>query len=156
MKYLINFLFISVSFISIGQNTYFDLKKDTVKLDTAKTNIIVCFSTNSCHDCYITLEKFFYYSDAYTNKDLNISTLSFIDSSSLNNISMRKVFYNNSKYYFPAVKQRLFTAKKEEKCILFNTELDERLFPVVCVWKGESRNFFTYEDFITYYSLNNY
>ncbi len=156
MKFLINILFIVVSFISISQNIYFDLKKDSVVLDTTKTNIIVCFSTNSCHDCYITLEKFFYYSDAYANKDINISTLTFMDNSSLNNISMRKVFYNNSKYYFPAIKQRLFTIKQEGRCILFNKELDDRLFPIVCVWKGDNKRFFTYKDFIMYYSSNNY
>lgn len=156
MKILISILFALISITSIGQNMFINLKKDTITLDTTKTNIIVCLSTNSCHDCYLTLEKFFYYSDAYNNKDLNISTLSFIDSSFLDNISTRKVFYNNSKYYFPTVKQRLFTAKKEGKCILFNKELDERLFPIVCVWKGESRKFFTYKDFITYYSSNNY
>ncbi len=140
MKILLNIFFILFYSLAFGQNIFVDLRKNVIELDTAKTNIIICISTNSCHDCYQEFNDFLSSVGLYVEKDINIVILSFWDSISLGDISNRKLFYNTSKFNFPYVKQKLFTKKTKGNACFLVIKWRKDYFHI-CTEKGEEIKF---------------
>lgn len=153
MKQKIALFILSVIAINttISQNLkFYDLKCDEITLDTLKTNILIFISTNSCHSCYVDINKYLDNSGLYKDNNLNISTISFLEQEELNNIDTRKIFYNASKYYFPNIKLRLFCDVKKYK-FLCDKDIDEKLFPIIIIIQKDTKIIFEkYTNFFNY------
>ncbi|MBQ4420796.1 MAG: redoxin domain-containing protein [Bacteroidales bacterium] len=139
---------LTVSSIMSQNLNFYDLRYDKVSLDTNKPHLLIFVSTNSCHNCYLEVEKYLESHNAYSHNRLNIVTVSFLQKNDLENIAVRKVFYNASKYYFPHIKMRLFSDEESYK-ILFGKVIDEKTFPkIVLIDKNNVKIFEPYTEFI--------
>ena len=135
---------------------FYDLRYNEVTLDTNKINLLIFVSTNSCHNCYLEVEKYLESHNAYSNNRFNIVTISFLQKNNLEDISVRKVFYNTSKYYFPYIKMRIFSDEESYKS-LCGKDIDEKTFPkIVLIDKNNVKIFEPYTDFIKNNLFNKY
>ncbi|MBQ6753950.1 MAG: redoxin domain-containing protein [Bacteroidales bacterium] len=138
----------TISAIMSQNIKFYDLRYNEVTLDTNKINLLIFVSTNSCHNCYLEVEKYLESNNAYSNNRFNIVTVSFLQKNDLEDISVRKVFYNTSKYYFPFIKMRIFSDEESYKS-LCGKVIDEKTFPKIVLIDNKRVTIFEpYTDFI--------
>ena len=136
-----------------SQLGFVDIRNNEQYLDSNKTNLIITISTSSCHNCYLELNKFLSSMGMINSDTINIITLSFLPPNSLKDISERKIYYNQSKQYFPNVKNRYFYDSSRNKDGKFlNTPLNYWKFPYIFVIdsKGNTVVYDDYQNFIKY------
>lgn len=150
---LVFILLTMVACVSISaQEIFYNLRKTETVLDSNKTNIIICLSLNSCHDCYMQTNAFLLQSRLLGQRDVDIVTVCFVNREEFQDISYRKQLYNKSKYYFPDIDDRLFCIDDDGN--FFNERIDVRFFPFIFVIEGGNKKVYRdYRDFITDYAI---
>ena len=131
-----------------------DFKGNEVFLQKDKSQIMVCLSTASCHQCYIELHDFLKKQNVFERQDLNFVVLCFLDERQIKDIVVRKNLYEVARNYFPETEQVYFAAMRSMKKIKFRKyKLDARKFPCVFILgkDGKTKFFEDYREFISEY-----
>ena len=131
-----------------------DFKGNEVFLQKDKSQIMVCLSTASCHQCYIELHDFLKKQNVFEKQDLNFVVLCFLDEKQIKDIVVRKNLYEVARNYFPETEQVYFVAMRSIKKIKFRKrKLDARKFPCVFILDkdGKMKFFEDYREFISEY-----
>lgn len=150
--FLVNLLLFGARCVS--QEVFVDFKGSEVFLQKGKSQIMVCLSSASCHQCYIELHDFLKKQNVFERQDLNFVVLCFLDEKQIKDIVVRKNLYEVARNYFPETEQVYFTAIRSIKKIKFRKyKLDARKFPCVFILdkNGRMKFFEDYREFISEY-----
>ena len=141
----------------ISQNIiFYYLEGHKIEIDSTLTNIFICVSTNSCHNCYIELNAFLRNEKIYDNSNYNIHTLSILDENNSYDIATKKAIYNSSKYYFPNINKRLFVISENNKNNYISS-LNKKQFPIIIIETNNGiREIYTYKNFINAIKTNRF
>ena len=150
--FLVSLLLFGVRCVS--QEVFVDFKGSEVFLQKDNSQIMVCLSTASCHQCYIELHDFLKKQNVFERQDLNFVVLCFLDEKQIKDIVVRKNLYEVARNYFPETEQVYFVAMRSMKKIKFRKyKLDARKFPCVFILgkDGKTKFFEDYRKFISEY-----